>query len=239
MPDGDLNTTNTLVSNPTGANNNTATTGGVTEPTNNAPLEAQITLDSVVNFLNTDKKARHEVFYKHFQPELDSQKHQHLDTWKKNNLPGIVQEEINNYVIKNFPQESVEQKRLREVESKLAEKDRENLREKLKNKGMSYANYTSLPIGDNIEWFIGDSEEDTRTRIDWLKEFREAAKREGRNEVMSQHGRTPQGGSDAGTITLDNWKQRLDEGKRKYGLNVMAKDPELKKFMDQNAGKLK
>ncbi len=252
MADGDNTNTNmdnnATVNNPTGAssnNNNTntnATSGGNTDGNGNtstAPDGQSLSLDSVINFLKTDKKARHEVFYNHYQSELDSQKGQHLETWKRNNLPGIVQEEINKYVEKNFPQESIEQKRLREVESKMAERDREIQRERLINKGMGYANATNLVIGDKINWFVGDSEEETRARIDWLQEFKESAKREGRNEVIAQHSRTPQSGSDNSGVTMDNFRQRYDEAKRKWGMNALANDPELRDFFNKNAGKIK
>ncbi len=223
-----------------GADNNATNNAGVGDNNNTATNDQnKLSIDNVISFLNSDKEAKKKMLESYFQPDVDRRVTQGLENWKKNNLNGIIQEAINKHVSEHFPQETQEQRELRELKSAREQDKKEVEKERLKTKGINYANSFSLSIGENIDWITGGSEEETRNRLDWLKELREAAKREGRNEVISQHARTPQAGSDTGGITLDNVKQRYEEAKRKYGLNALAKDPELKKFMDANAGKIK
>lgn len=216
---------------------NTATNTGNSD--GNIATESKITIDNVVSFLNADKDAKQKVLNSYFQSDVDRRVTQGIENWKKNNINGIITEEINKYVSVHFPQETIEQKELRELKTAREQDRKEIEKEKIKTKGMNYANSFNLVIGEHIDWISGGSDEETRNRLDWLKEFREAAKREGRNEVISEHARTPQSGSEVSGITLENARQRYEEGKRKYGMNVFAKDPELKKFFDQNAGRIK
>lgn len=201
--------------------------------------DAKLTIDGVINFLNANKDARKNILETHFQSDVDRRVTQGLENWKKNNLSGLLQEGINKHIAEHFPQETPEQKELRELKTFREQDKKEIEKEKLKTKGINYANSFSLSVGEHIDWITGGSEEETRGRLDWLKELREAAKREGRNEIISQNARTPQSGSEPSGLTLDTAKQRYEEGKKKWGINVFARDPELKKFFDQNPGKIK
>lgn len=233
------------------ADNNVNTTpntdSGVVDPTTNTSGNGdantadqnKLSIDNVIGYLNSDKEAKKKLLESYFQPDVDRRVTQGLENWKKNNLNGIVQEAINKHVSEHFPQETQEQRELRELKSAREQDRKEVEKEKLKTKGINFANNFNLSVGDHIDWIAGGSEEETRDRLEWLKELRESAKREGRNEVISQHARTPQSGSESSGITLENVRQRYEEAKRKYGLSALAKDPELKKFIDANAGKVK
>lgn len=236
MADNNVNTTSNT---DPGVVDPTTNTSGNGEPNTATTEQNKLSIDNVINYLNANKDAKKKILEEYFQSDVDRRVTQSLENWKKNNLEGIVTERTNDYVSKHFPQETQEQRELRELKNAREQDKKEVEREKLKTKGINYANSFNFGIGEHIDWITGGSEEETRNRLDWLKELRESAKREGRNEVISQHARTPQSGSDNGGITLDNVKQRYEEAKRKYGLNALAKDPELKKFIDANAGKIK
>ena len=58
------------------------------------------------------------------QPKLDKYFNKGLETWKQNNLEKLIDEEI----AKRYPEETPEMRRIKELEQKLAEKERESVR---------------------------------------------------------------------------------------------------------------
>ena len=91
---------------------------------------------------------------------LDSEKDRHfskgLETWKRNNLQKLIDEEIK----KRFPEADPKDVKLKELEAKIAQMEQEKLREALKNKALTLATEKKLPI-QLIDYFIGQDEEST------------------------------------------------------------------------------
>ncbi|MGG3210951.1 DUF4355 domain-containing protein [Geobacillus stearothermophilus] len=100
---------------------------------------------------------------------LDSEKDRHfskgLETWKRNNLQKLIDEEIK----KRFPEADPKDVKLKELEAKIAQMEQEKLREALKNKALTLASEKKLPI-QLIDYFIGQDEESTLQNLSTFEE---------------------------------------------------------------------
>ncbi|MEK5148774.1 DUF4355 domain-containing protein [Psychrobacillus sp. FSL K6-4615] len=121
-----------------------------------------LTADNVKTFLETNEAK------KILQPKLDAHFTKSLETWKTNNLDSLVDEEMK----KRNPDETPEQKRIRELEEKLQKQEKENKLSKLKETALKHATKQGLDsafASKYIERFIGDDETATTTLLDELK----------------------------------------------------------------------
>ena len=125
---------------------------------------------------------------------LDSEKDKHssksLETWKSNNLESIIEEEVN----KRNPQETPEQKRIRELEEKIAETEQAAKRDKLLNKAVSVASEKGLPT-DIVSFFVGEDEDTTVQNLESFKEKYDAAIQSQIDAKFKENGRDVPGGS--------------------------------------------
>ncbi|SHK42172.1 DUF4355 domain-containing protein [Desulforamulus aeronauticus] len=87
-----------------------------------------------------------------------------LESWKKNNLEKLIFDEV----AKANPQETPEQKKIRELEERLNQKEAQEKRQSLLNKSLLIADQKKLPK-DILEFFLGDSEESTIKNLDSLE----------------------------------------------------------------------
>ncbi|WP_407268946.1 DUF4355 domain-containing protein [Radiobacillus sp. PE A8.2] len=120
---------------------------------------SQVTPDGVEAFLETDEGK------KLLQPKLDNNFTKGLETWKKNNLKKIVDEEVK----KSNPKETPEQKRIRELEDQFTSMEKEKTRESLKNKALTTLNEKKLP-SNLIDYLIGEDEESTLSNLGKFEE---------------------------------------------------------------------
>lgn len=104
--------------------------------------------------------------------ELDSEKDKHaskaIDTWKENHLQKLIDEAV----AKANPQETPEQKRIRELEEKIAAKDAAEKRAALKAQAFNYATEKGFDAKFANKWiekFIGDDENVTNQTLDEFK----------------------------------------------------------------------
>lgn len=104
--------------------------------------------------------------------ELDSLKDTHhtkaLETWKTNHLQGLIDEAVS----KANPQETPEQKRIRELEEKIQNSEKAAKLSELKAKALEHATSKGLPnkfATKYIERFLGDDETVTVSTLDELK----------------------------------------------------------------------
>lgn len=142
---------------------------------------------------------------KDFRSELDSVKDTHhktaLETWKSNHLNQLVEEEVKK---RNPPEETPEQKRIRELEEKIANGEKATQRAELKNKAMAYATDNKLPAqfaSKYIERFLGDDESSTTATLSELKADLDALINDGVNSKFKENGReVPSGNPGATTI---------------------------------------
>ncbi len=131
--------------------------------------------------------------------ELDSLKDTHhktaLETWKANHLNQIVEDEVKK---RNPPEETPEQKRIRELEDKIANGEKATKRAELKNKAMAYATDNKLPsqfASKYIERFLGDDESTTTATLAELKTDLDGLINEGVNSKFKENGRDVNSGA--------------------------------------------
>ena len=134
--------------------------------------------DEVKNYLDTDEGKQL------VQPMMDQYFSKGLESWKQNNLDSIVEEEVK----KRFPEESEEQKRLRQLEQKLEQEQKERQREAMKNKALNKATEKGLPV-DIIDHFVGPDEDTTLANLDKFEETFTQALNSKIEEKFKQGGR--------------------------------------------------
>lgn len=122
-------------------------------------IKGLVTPDRVSSFLDTEEGK------KILQPKIDSHFTKGLDTWKNNNLEKLINDEI----AKRNPQETPEQKQIRELTERLNKKEADEKRQVVKNHALTYANGKKLPV-EIIDFFLGDNEENTTSNLTKLEE---------------------------------------------------------------------
>lgn len=117
------------------------------------------------------------------QPRLDRNFSKGLETWKEKNLDQLVDDEVK----KRNPDETEEQKRIRELEKAIEKSENEKKREKLMNKAVSHASEKGLPT-DIVSFFIGDDEDTTIANLGTLEEKYNAAIEKAVNQKFKDNG---------------------------------------------------
>lgn len=112
--------------------------------------EVEITSDAVQAYLETDEGK------KLLQPMLDKYHTKGLESWKKNNLQKLVDEEVG----KKFPADTPEQKALKELQQELENMKREKAYESVRNKALKFSTEKQLPI-EIIDLLVSHEEEAT------------------------------------------------------------------------------
>jgi hypothetical protein len=203
--------------------------------------DSVLTIEQIIEHLENNKDDRHKLFYnyKGYQKELDVQKQQHLQTWKKNNLDGLLLERENKIRDELMPSETPAQKEVRRLTLENEQHKKQLILEQNKSKGVEYANSIGVTIGDNIDWLVNNVNEDNDIfkRIDWLSEYGKAKERDGRNKIISEHGTKPETGDETSIINDNNFKQIWQESKAKYGNEVFIRNKALKKYLDEHPTK--
>lgn len=145
---------------------------------------------------------------------LDSEKDKHhstaLETWKSNNLEDLVEKEV----LKRNPQETPEQKRIRELEEKIANGEKATKRAELKTKAMEYAAEKGLPskfTTKHIERFLGDDESTTTATLTELKDDLDSLIQEGVESKFKDKGRTVSTGGGGSVTTIKSIQEMAAE----------------------------
>ena len=110
------------------------------------------------------------------QPRLDKYHSKGIETWKVNNLPKIIDEEIT----KRFPGESEEQKRIKKLESEFNDQKKAATRAEIKNKAITKLTAEKMPPS-LADLLIADDEETFNSKFNsvksvWDKELNERIK---------------------------------------------------------------
>lgn len=151
-----------------------------------------VSADKVKGFLDTDEGKRL------LQPRLDSNFTKGLDTWKKNNLEAIIEEEVN----KRNPQKTPEQIELEKLRKEIEDERKARNRESLVNKALKVADEKALPKGI-IDFFIADDEENTLTNLSKLEEEYSKAVQSAVDSKFKEHGRDIDQGSGTHSQSID------------------------------------
>jgi hypothetical protein len=125
---------------------------------------SKVTVEGVTTFLATEEGKRL------LQPITDRAVTQGIETFKTNNLDRLVKEEHD----KRFPPEDDRDKRLRDIETELAQTKLEAQREKMLAKAIKAATEKGLPVSI-IDRFVGDDDAATDTHIAALEASFKAA----------------------------------------------------------------
>lgn len=109
-----------------------------------------------------------------------------LETWKANNLKKLVDEEI----AKVNPQETSEQKKIRELEQRLNEEAAARKKESLKNLAIKKLSEKKLPV-DIVDNLIGSDEESTEKTLAAYEQVLESYKKALTEQLLKNNGREP------------------------------------------------
>lgn len=152
--------------------------------------EGQVTpilLDSLIENDDTIKKW--------FMSRTDKRVSQAITTHDEKTKEAVRQEIENEVRAQFLPKETPEQQRLLAVENELAENKRKAKVQELKNYALITANHLDLQgLGDNISYFLADSEEAILARLDWLKDRDKLMFEKGRASFLKENAYVPQEG---------------------------------------------
>lgn len=104
----------------------------------------------------------------YFDAEKDTHHSKALETWKSNHLQGLIDEAVK----AANPEETPEQKRIRELEEKIANSEKAAALSKLKESALKYATaqgFNAEFASKYVERFLGDDETSTQTTLDDFK----------------------------------------------------------------------
>jgi hypothetical protein len=154
--------------------------------------------ESVKEYLEKDDNGK-----KLFNSLSDAKVTKAIKTYEEKTLPKLVEEEIK----KRNPDETPEQKRIRELEAKFAERDKQASLAERKAKAVKYAHDKGYPT-EFVDNFLGEDEESTIKNLDAFGETYKSAIAKEVEEKFKQHGRggiVPKGtkGTDGEMSTAD------------------------------------
>ena len=140
--------------------------------------------------------------------EIDSVKDTHhktaLETWKTNNLETLINDEV----AKRNPQETPEQKQIRELQERLDAKEKAEQRSKLREKALTYMTekgYDGKFATKYVDRFLADDESATNATLDEFKKDFDSVVQAQVDSKFKSSGRDidkPGGGSSEGTVDV-------------------------------------
>jgi hypothetical protein len=117
-------------------------------------LNGKLTAERINSYLDTEEG-------KHYVEPIASKRFTTgLETWKKNNLENLINEEVK----KRYPDQTPEQKRIAELEAKFNEAQAKAAKSELIAHALQTAQNKKLPT-DLIKYFVGDNQETTDSNI--------------------------------------------------------------------------
>jgi len=121
-------------------------------------IKGFITTDGVKGFLDTEEGKTL------IQPRIDAHFTKGLQTWKENNLDALYKVEIDKVIKEKYPEETPEQKRIKELETRAAKSDAALARAAQKEKYQKEASTKGLPV-ELVSYFINDDPENTKAAM--------------------------------------------------------------------------
>lgn len=125
---------------------------------------------------------------------LDSLKDKHLqkglETWKSNNLAGLIDAEIK----KRFPEKDPKDLEVENLKNEISKMQTEKQRESLTNKAMKLASDKGLPL-DLVGFFVGADEDITMDNLKSLETSFNASVQKGLEARLKTDGYVPPKGS--------------------------------------------
>ena len=159
-----------------------------------------LTLEELKNIINENEG---------FKAWLSSEKDRHfstsLNTWKENNLSKEVEKEIS----KRYPEETAEQKKLRDLELKLQAMEQESKMKELKANTMRVINDKQLD-SEILDFVLSDNEETTIANIDKFEGLIERLANKRLEEKYKNANTTPS--QSVGQATLSEYEKSMAAG---------------------------
>ena len=159
-----------------------------------------LTLEELKNIINENEG---------FKAWLSSEKDRHfstsLNTWKENNLSKEVDKEIS----KRYPEETAEQKKLRDLELKLQAMEQESKMKEIKANTMRVINDKQLD-SEILDFVLSDNEETTIANIDKFEGLVERLANKRLEEKYKNANTTPS--QSVGQATLSEYEKSMAAG---------------------------
>jgi hypothetical protein len=162
------------------------------------------------------------------QSEKDKNFSKGLDTWKQNNLSSLVDEEVK----KLYPEETPEQRKIRELEARLTKSEQEKQKETIRNQAYKQANEKKLPV-ELLDFFVGADLDTTNSNLETLEKVWKQSLEAAVGETFKANGREPHKSTKASTNTVNPWKQETFN-LTKQG-QILQENPELAKTLQSQA----
>jgi hypothetical protein len=152
-----------------------------------------INVEGIEQFIQTDKEAK-----SWFDRTVDKRTTKSLETWKANQMEGLITEEIK----RRFPakdEKEIEMEKLRaEVENMKLDKQRE----RLTSQAIKIASEKKLPL-QIVDFFIGADESTTTANLTAFEQSFQLAVQQQVEQRLKGDGYTPPADSTGKTFTLD------------------------------------
>jgi len=121
-------------------------------------VRSLVNTDSVSAFLDTEDGK------KLMQPRLDRYHNKGLESWKANNLQGLIDAKVKEL----YPDADPKDVEINKLKQMLEEQRASAKRQELTNKALTIANEKGLPV-DLIGYFVGSDEDSTLANLDTLE----------------------------------------------------------------------
>jgi hypothetical protein len=163
-------------------------------------------VDGVKGFLDTDEGK------KLLQPRLDQFYTKGLETWKTNHLQKLLDDAVSKAT---NPNETPDQKRIRELEEKLANADAEKLRTELRTEALTSLTDKKLPTF-LVDYLLGNDKDATTANLTKFEEVWNAQILSVKDDILKENGTTlDDGGAGGGGNQLDFFSAIKDNQTRK------------------------
>jgi hypothetical protein len=147
-----------------------------------------------------------------------------LETWKQNNLQKIVEEKVKEI----NPEESDEQKQIRELKEMVENEKKARQRESLKSFVIKSLNEEDLPL-EPADYLIGEDEEQTKTIVEKYKQAIKNDRKKVSEQLLKQYGREPaETPDDSNAITKEQAQKMARENPEKF--NKLFEEGKIKKL---------
>lgn len=110
------------------------------QPTQPTETPVSMTAEQFYSFIETPEGQ------KLLQPKLDQFFSKGLETWKQKSMPDIIKAEADKVISQKFPEETIEQKQIRELTERLNKTEQENHLKDLKTIAVTELNSKGLPV---------------------------------------------------------------------------------------------
>ncbi|MFT8312953.1 MAG: DUF4355 domain-containing protein [Clostridium sp.] len=146
-----------------------------------------------------------------FKSFMDSEKDKHssksLETWKTNNLQKLIDDAVS----KANPQETPEQKQVRELKAQLDKMQKDSLHKELTNSAYKLASEKKLP-NELVDYFVGQDADSTTNNINKFAEIMALHDEAIRKEFAKDNSYTPPADKGGDLSGLDKLREQIRNG---------------------------